>query len=197
MKTIKPTLLAIMLLFIGTINQSQAQISLGLNLGVGIPTGDMADVSKGGLSTGFGGELQGRYHVNDNFAFGLNIGYYNWGISATVPTGLTFKFTTLPVMGVVDFYLKRDGFRPFTGVELGYCNWTATVSGSIASLPVDISNTGSGIAFAPFFGGAYPISDNLDLFGKLKYFFAVTENSSNGASNLSYFALNVGASLKF
>src|SRR5690349_18463036 len=88
MKKITQAITAIILLTLGVSQHAQAQYwSVGLTGGVGVPLGDFGAKPKldligpnngtitgtADLGAGFG--LQARYHFNDNWAVGLNIGY--------------------------------------------------------------------------------------------------------------------------
>ncbi|MES2558616.1 MAG: outer membrane beta-barrel protein [Bacteroidota bacterium] len=186
---------AVVLLALGAGINANAQISVGVTGGVGIPMGDMGDDAKGGIKTGFGGELQGRYHLNDNMAVGLSLGYYSWG-TVEIP-GFTTSFTTMPIMGGFDYYFSTDDFKPFAGIELGYTTWSSEVSGEIFGIPFEASSSGGGLALAPVIGASYAINDQLDVFGRAKYFYGMTEDTGTGAPNLTYIGINAGVSMKF
>lgn len=191
----------LLMLTLGVCINSKAQLSAGLSGGIGLPMGDMGDKAKGGLATGFGGEIQGRYMLDDYMAVGLNVGFYNWGISATVPSGVTLTFTTMPIVGTFEYYFADDGFKPFAGVELGYTTWSAKAEGSVTVSGVTVnmssSNSGGGLAFAPCVGAAFGLSDAVDVFAKAKYMYGMTEDTGKGATNLTYVGINLGVSLKF
>lgn len=186
----------VVLLALGASINANAQFSVGLSGGLGIPMGDMGDETKGGIKTGFGVDLQGRYHINDNMAVGLNFAYYSWGTAISIP-GITASFTTIPIMGAFDYYFSTDDFKPFAGIEVGYTTWKTEVTGSFFGMPIDASSNGGGLAFAPVVGASYAINDQFDVFGKLKYFYGMTEDTDKGSPNLTYLGINAGVSMKF
>ncbi len=201
MKKITLSITAIILLALCVSNNANAQMSFGLTGGVGIPMGDMADKAKGDLGTGFGGTLQGRYHINDNMAIGLNIGYFSFA-PKDLPSGVTGSGTVMPISAAFDYYFMTDGFKPYVGIELGYMNSTYKASGS----GMDISASNGGIMFAPVIGAAYGVNDNLDILFNLKYMYGGTSGTVNTTvggttvpvdiATTTYIGINIGIQYK-
>ncbi len=195
-------LVAIVMLTLGVSSNANAQISVGLTVGAGIPMGDMADKAKADLGTGFGGTLQGRYHLNDNMAFGVNIGYYSFKPN-NIPAGFTASAPVLPISLAFDYYFMDEGFKPYAGLELGFVNATYKMSG----LGADISASKGGLMFAPVVGAAYGVSDNLDILLNFKYVYGMTAGTVNATvlgttvpvdiENTTYVGINLGVQMKF
>jgi opacity protein-like surface antigen len=176
-----------------TMFTSNAQISVGLTGGVGLPLGDFAAAA----STGIGGGLQGRYHLNDNLAIGLNFGYYTFsGISIDMgPQGkISTSFNIIPVTASCEYFFSDGDFKPFAALDLGMYSLGAKVDATASNgttLSAD-SPRENKFGFGIGAGAAYGLSDKFDLIGSVKYNTIVGDNS-----NLNWIGVNVGVSMKF
>ncbi len=176
----------------GSVLTSNAQISIGLTGGLGLPMGDFGKLA----STGFGGGLQGRYHVNDNLAVGLNLGYYTFG-GVSIDLGslgkISSSYNIIPITLSGEYYFSDGDFKPFAALDLGMyslgANVESTSNGVTTSADADrLNKFGFGIGA----GAAYGLSDNLDLISSVKY-----NTILDDASNLNWIGVNVGVSMKF
>lgn len=147
---------------------ASAQISVGAMGGVALPMGDMKDVAK--MKMGFGGGVAGAYALNENMSAGLSIGFYSF----TSEVSSDFTLTALPILGNFTYYLMTDGFKPFLTADVGLGMMTAKSSFFGVSTETKENAFGYGIGA----GAAYGISDQLDVFGSVKYSSYATTGSA-------------------
>ncbi|MDP4209337.1 MAG: OmpW family outer membrane protein [Bacteroidota bacterium] len=155
-----------------------AQIKLGANLGLSLPTGDFADACK----TGFGGSIMGKYAFSDKMAVGLNIGYYaNKAKDGVGGSDVTFSYT--PITASFQYFLGTEGFKPYVGADLGFYAAKFKVSS------VSVSQTVFG--FAPVVGFEYGLSESLSLDVNAKYHL-VSKASDISDKAFNFVGINVG-----
>ncbi len=198
-----PALVAMTMLTLSVCQKADAQISAGLTLGVGIPSGEFADKAKGGATTGFGGGLQGRYMINENFHAGIGLGYYTFtgpeaDLSGLGGPKITSNYTVMPITLSADYYFLTDDFKPFATIDLGMYRFGTKVESSaytssgvaIPAASADTSETKFGFGFG--LGAAYALADNFDLLGSIKY-----NSFSASSGTVGWIGINVGIAMKF
>lgn len=180
------TVVAIASLFVFT-TQSQAQVRVGATLGAGVPLGDFGDFAK----TGFGGSAHVKYFLSEQFALGLNIGYYSFGgedIEVTLPfigTTTIEGATTniIPVTVAAEYYFTSEGFKPYAGLDLGLY-----FSGSDAEDAEGESNFG----IAPTLGFSYGLNESIDLNVNAKYNMIFGEDAAGETATNAFLGINAG-----
>lgn len=189
-----------------TMFTSNAQISVGLTGGVGLPMGDFGDKAKLNLGTGFGGGITARYWLNEKMAVGLNASYFSFTPN-DIPSGATASMSVLPISAGFDYYFMEEGIKPFAGLELGIVNNSISSSSS----GIDVTGSKTGLIVAPVLGVAYGITDAIDVSLNAKYMYGMTDGKidltakGNGVSltqsqdyfNTTYVGVNLGVSYKF
>ena len=135
--------------------------AISAQLGLGIPTGDMADA----YGTGFC--LQGTYLylVSPQVRIGGTLGYKYFGLDHA-DGGLS----TIPLMFVARYDFPGSGVKPYMGGELGLHIWSVTVK--YQGLEV-FDDNGSDIGLTPMFGLLIPAGTMIiDLTARLDVVFS-------------------------
>ena len=213
MKKITRSITAIILLALGVSNHANAQISVGLTGGVGMPMGAFGAAPTvdfnnnnivGTAKTGYGGTLFGRYHINDNLAVGANITYLSFTSQAMSIPGfpdITGLFSTMSYSAAVEYYFMTEDIKPYAGIELGFLtnsgSFTQPAFGGSPAQTADVSS--NGLAFAPVVGLRYKLVDNLDVLLNIKYMMAFNEhkfdankNNDMGMPATTFLGINIG-----
>lgn len=158
-----------------------AQIKLGANLGLSLPTGDFGDSFK----AGFGGGVMGKYALNDKMAVGLNIGYYSHK-AKDAAGGSDVTFSYMPITGSFQYFLGTEGFKPYVGADLGFYSCKAkTPSVTYMGVTVGGTTTETDFGFAPVIGFEYGLSESLALDVNAKYHMISTSGSSTNAIGIN------------
>jgi outer membrane protein W len=147
-----------------------AQINVGANFLVGLPSGDWHKAGDESIiNTAFGGGIEGNYFVTEDIAVGLEVGYLAFGEKDDF--GLTF--TAIPITIKGEYYFLDDEFRPFVGLGIGYNLVTGKVT--IPALPPLIpeetttETTFNGLAISPRVGAIYQVSDLIGIVLNINY----------------------------
>ena len=138
---------------------ASAQINLGVNAGVQVPTAS-------GGKTAFGVGINGEYLIMPNIGVGANLGYYIFDRTEGVTSFV------MPIVLTGKYYILTDNFRPYGGVDLGFYRIGASGGGFSSSV------TKAG--FAPVAGFQFGFTDNLALDVNAKYTHILTEYESTG-----------------
>jgi len=142
-------------------------IRLGVDVGIGIPTGDFGK----SINTGFGGNAVLTYFLQRNLLFVGELGYWNFSKSEG---GVDLKFTTIPLNVGLHLRFAQSGLNPFVGLEtLLFFN---TLKSSYLSYSASDSETKFGIV--PLVGIAYGFSSGMEFRANLKYTVIFTEGSN-------------------
>ncbi len=206
MKKFTFSIASIIFLSLVTYNIAFAQledISVGANAGLAIPIGDFASVTKGGATMGFGGGLHAKRVVDEKLTVGLDFSYFSFGgtdIADPISSSSTkTTYSIIPISVFAQWYLTTEGFRPFVGLDLGYYmqTWKSDVTVSMFGINTTTPNvlTFNKVGVAAFVGGAYPLNEQIDVFGDLKYHY-ITEAIA-GAGPFSFIGVEVGVDYKF
>ena len=193
-----------------TMFTSNAQISVGLTGGLGLPMGDMAEKTKMNVGTGFGGGITARYWLNEKMAVGLNASYFSFKPN-DVPSGATASMTVMPISAAFDYYLMDEGFKPFVGLELGMINNSISITQTVSGVSAESTASKTGLLVAPVVGIAYSVTDAIDISLNAKYMYGMTDGKVdvttkfNGSSvtqsqdwyATTYVGINLGVSYKF
>ncbi|MFZ4796023.1 MAG: OmpW family outer membrane protein [Bacteroidia bacterium] len=189
---------------------ANAQISLGLTGGMGLPMGDMANKDKMDLGSGFGGGLTGRYFLNDNMAVGLNLSYFSFAVN-NIPSGATASYSNMPITAAFDYYFMDEGIKPYAGLEAGFIYSSIKTSQTVSGINVEVTGSKSGLLIAPVVGVAYGVNDALDIMLNAKYMYGMTSGkmdvtaTAGGQSqttsidwyDATFVNINLGVSYKF
>jgi len=192
-----------------TMFTSNAQISVGVTGGLGLPMGDMASKDKMNIGNGFGGGITARYWLNEKMAVGLNASYFSFTPN-DIPSGFTASIGVMPITAAFDYYILEDGIKPFVGLEFGMINVSPKVTGTFSGVGIESTASKTGLLVAPVIGVAYGITDAIDISLNAKYMYGITDgkidftNKTGGSSktesqdwfNTTYVGINLGVSYK-
>lgn len=189
---------------------SNAQISVGLTGGMGLPMGDMADKAKMSADLGFGGGITARYWLNEKMAVGLNASYFSFGVQ-DLPSGVTASIAVMPITAAFDYYFMEDGIKPFVGLELGMINVSPKSNQTSNGLNFEATASTTGLLVAPVVGVTYGITDAIDISLNAKYMYGMTDGKIDFTTKApgysktdsqdwyatTYVGINLGVSYKF
>lgn len=163
---------------------TQAQFKVGLTVGPQIPMGDFGDA----YNIGFGGNVVGKYMLNDNMAIGLNIGYNSFGSDVD---GVSSSM--MPITALYEYHFGENEFKPYIGADLGLYNYSWKMEIDMPFVgKTKIDDSKMYFGFAPTAGVLYGLSDKFGLCGNVKYHIITTEGSSS-----SFLGINVGGIFSF
>ena len=170
----KTLTLSTIFLFCMCINDTKAQVSLGVNLG-------MFNGLSSDSDTRFGLNISSKKSINEKIRIGANIGYYfkSYDFSGTKLTAFT-----MPITGLFEYSLNKRYFSPYIGSDIGIYRFGLSGEGET------IAKAYFGLASVVGFN--YKLSDKLLLNGNLKYNSIFTEGESTSA-----ISINAGISYKF
>ncbi len=161
------SVLVVLVLFTSLIN-AQGKISLGVNGGAAIPTGDFGD----DFDLGWGGNALFVYHISPNADITGSAGYLFWNAKdAEDGTAINVTFSSIPVMIGARYLFGKEKFFGYGSAELG-------VHFTTLDLPeVDLGEgeTFGGSESNTYFGWAlgagvlYKINEKIDLDLSAKY----------------------------
>lgn len=152
-----------------------SKMSLGGDIGLGIPTGDFSD----GANTGFGLNGVFSYFIQRDLVLTGSIGYWSFGLKESSEN---FKgtFTTIPLNAGIQYRFSAGGFYPFIGAE----TFLFFNSVSVEFLGYKSSDSETKFGFVPLVGGAFKIAPNMEFRVNLKYTIIFTEDSNTTYLNL-------------
>jgi len=132
----------------GDVTSKNSWLKLGVNIGV--PFGDLSDVSNFTL----GAELKGQLMETKHWGIGLTTGYNHF-----FPKSGFSNFGTIPLGAFVRYYPKSTGF--FAGVDAGYSFITGVpdATGGVYARPQLGYHNYSWNVFA-FYNGIFRNTDN-------------------------------------
>ena len=143
-------------------------LELGINLGAGIPVGDISDAFGGGLAW----NINGYYGVSDELSAGLEIGAttFNSSINSGFGFDPDFTLTEFIAVGRYQFY-EKDELSIGAGLGLGLYSGSGN----------------SELGLSPRFYGSYMLTDEIGLTANIPFNLIITESSFN------YLQIRVGA----
>ena len=166
MKKLLPFIL--ILLFISPLTFAQSKMSLGVNAGVALPTGDFGKIFK----TGFGGNAVSFYNLSPALDLTGSVGYLTW----TAKDSDDLTFSSIPIfVGARYSFVSRAAFIPYGVFELGLHSWTTkmTIFGS------SFDESGSDFGYALGGGFFYALSRSSKLDAGVKYMTISGEGGSD------------------
>lgn len=143
----------------------QEQMSIGGDLGLALPTGDLGNSAK----TGFGISASWNYFINPQLSFGVLLGYTSFG------GGSGFSFSSVPLnAGIYYRFTKGGTVKPYLGLEtllyfLGISYSDGFSSGSTSETK---------FGFTPVFGIAFPVEKELEVRINAKYSIVMSSGSN-------------------
>ncbi|MBP2833642.1 hypothetical protein J8281_15710 [Aquimarina sp. U1-2] len=109
----KKQVLFIFVAFLG-LTAAQAQVKLGFGLGYAVPSGDIADITDGGLSA----HLELGYGVTEDID--VSILYHGEFLVGADSDGVSYDAVALGSYLVNGrYYFRKEGFRPYGSLGLG------------------------------------------------------------------------------
>ncbi|MFZ4400280.1 MAG: outer membrane beta-barrel protein [Bacteroidales bacterium] len=158
-------------------SKSNAQINLGLDLGIAVPTTtSFSDIFK----TGFGSSVIGEFFINKKMSVGVNFGYYSFTGNESVIGESGWSWTFVPITANYKFFFKEDGFKPYISAGLGL--YALTMQQKINSYTQSYSENKFGLY--PSIG--FMIGEKIKWCANLKY------NYVNDA-DADFISINAGA----
>ena len=176
------------ILFVGALvlaTAMSAQINVGANFLIGLPSGDWGD----GVNTGFGGVIEGNYLINDDLSVGLEIGFASFGVE--VGDG---SISQIPITAKVEYFFLEDEFRPFVGLGLGYYAGNTKIT-----IPFFGEQTASmgGFGITPRVGALYQVSDLVGLVLNIQYNLLLSQSvegeSIDSDARTNFIGIGIGA----
>ncbi|HKK63336.1 MAG TPA: hypothetical protein VJ951_12300 [Bacteroidales bacterium] len=160
-------LLSIAAIFCFSSLSNAQEIEVGLNLGLGIPVGDIGEA----YGSGFAWNINGYYGISDKLSAGLEIGSTTFNSSINSPFGgfdIDFSLTEFIAVGRYKFY-DKEKLSLGAGMGLGL-----------------YSNSGSELGISPRVYGSYMLTDEIGLTANIPFHLLLTEGS------LNYMQIRVG-----
>lgn len=149
---------------------ASAQINVGANFLVGIPSGAWNDPAV--VNNAFGGGIEGNYFVTEDLAVGVEVGYL--AFAEKDESGATVTIIPIQIKG--EYYFLDDAFRPFVGLGIGYNivnNKIVTPEINIPPFPVipesTVEGTVNGFGISPRVGALYQVSDLIAIVLNINY----------------------------
>ncbi|MCB0730200.1 MAG: outer membrane beta-barrel protein [Ignavibacteriae bacterium] len=163
-------ILAVLFLFMGTVNAQQGQMHLGAGLELGLPIGDWSDAA----GTGIGGTARFEYAFNSQIVGMLTAGYISFGGDEV--GGFSYSYSAIPFLPGVKYY-----FQPglYGMAELGLHFFSVDIEypeGFGSFFAVDGSSSSSEFSLCLGAGYETKVGDNLILDANVK--FAVVSNAN-------------------
>lgn len=154
-----------------TVSQ-QNQVSLGVQLGVGIPMGDFGDA----VNTGFGFQGLFGYALAPSLDLRITAGYFSFGGPEFKEAGGTIEtsISDIPLLAGISYKLTKSGVTPYIGAEAGLHYLTTSADAkAITGDEVTISSSSSEFGVGVFAGLMLPVSQKLSVIfdGKFNYIF--------------------------
>jgi len=182
------SVLVVLVLVSGLIN-AQGKISIGVNGGAAIPTGDFGD----GFDLGWGGNALFVYHINPNVDLTGSAGYITWSGKDSINA----TYSSIPVLLGIKYLFGKEKVHGYGSAELGV---------HFTTLDLPVVDLGEGETFGgtesnTYFGWAlgagllYNISDKVDIDFSAKYNMILVgeENSYDQKStSVDYFSVMLG-----
>jgi len=166
-----------------------SMMTIGVNVGYGLPMGDFADGYDGGLSVG----LNGCYMFTDMYGLELGVDWITFAANEDMVGDLDVKWQYIPV--TADFLAKfpAGNFSPYIKGGVGYYFGSATGD----DVPDDTEgendfgiNVGGGIQV--------PFAETMMFDVGAGYHYVMTEEDDvEGSYNLTYVAIKAGIGMKF
>lgn len=165
---------------------------IGIQAGLGIPTGDFKDLTKAKL--GFGGVATYFYQMSEiPVLFTGSVGYYTFKtdeITAPAPLVGTLSQTIsfVPIQVGARYSFMKEGFMPYVMAEVGYSIGNSSVDGTgIFASGSSSTDIGSHASISPGLGFMYKMGTNINLDVNAKY-----NMIFDSGSTLSYVGVNAG-----
>lgn len=178
----------LMLVVALSVMSASAQIKVGANAGLQVPTEDCAKL-------GFGGAISGEYLLlNESLGVGLNVGFYAFGGESYEEDGIEISGSSflIPVALTGRYYFLTEAIRPYAGVDLGLYNLGYKITAKFMGESASDTETVSKFGLAPVIGLQYGLSSALALDVNAKYNLIFTEGKST-----NIIGFNVGVVYKF
>lgn len=160
----------------------KSNITLGGQLGVGIPTGSFSD----NIGMGFGVTGTFLYNLQPKLYLVGHIGYQRFGYksSTTVESG---GYNIIPIVGGARYELGEGNFIPYVQGEMGFYFMSWSISKTSYFGSTEYSDSESQFGMAPSVGFTLPLTPTMMLDANLKYNMIFTD-----VVNTTYIGLNAG-----
>ncbi|WP_128755314.1 OmpA family protein [Aquimarina sediminis] len=169
---------------------TNAQVKLGFGLGYAFPSGDIADITDGGIS----GHLELGYGVTEDIDVSLMY-QGDFLVGADVNTGVGQVSYGAVALGsyLVNgrYYFKKEGFRPYGSLGIGLTN-IGSIDIETTGSDLEVSASSSNFAIRPAVGFKYGV-----LNVNAAYLNAGKIGEGNGEATVSDFTVNVGLLFTF
>lgn len=144
-------------------------MTIGGDIGLAMPTGDAGDA----LETGFGFNGVFSYFINPQLIVTGNIGYWSFSVKGST-SGASATFSTIPVLGGIQYRFNTSKFQPFVSAEtlMFFNSWSVSYGGMSGS------ESKTEFGFVPGVGAAFPVSPTVEIRAMLKYNIIFTSGSN-------------------
>ncbi|MCK9329956.1 MAG: outer membrane beta-barrel protein [Candidatus Cloacimonetes bacterium] len=161
------------------------QLSFGGNVAIALPMGDFGDV----VDTGFGLNLRGNYHLENNPALvpTFSIGYLMWsGEESFGSVKWEYNYSCVPVKGGAKYFFADTGV--YGMLELGLYFFSIEVEVPMSDwksqkASMTVSDDETEFGFAPGIGYQHNLNEKLTLDAFLQY---------EKAGDVDYLSINLG-----
>jgi len=174
MKKITTTFTALFLAAFFISHESNAQVSVGADLG-------MFKTFTEGSEAQLGFNFNLGYSINDQTRVGVNLGYY---MKSYDFLGSNLTSFTMPITALFEYSFSDNDFSPYAGAEIGIYRF------GVSGLGETIASGYFGLA--PNVGVKYKLSDNISINSNIKYHYILSEVESTSA-----FGINAGVLYNF
>lgn len=169
-------------------SQGKGQFMLGANAMVGIPTGDIGEISNTGF--GFGAELKG--FVSDRISLGAELSLISFPvkeefideITGGMSSDLSESHQFTSILADFNILFASEGFRPYIGAATGLYMWK--VKATTAGITIT-SDSFTKLGIGPELGFLASLSTKLDLKMAGRYNIVFDETG-----NATYFTVQGG-----
>lgn len=156
--------LLFVLMLIGFTSNSNAQISLGVGGGIGLPMGNFGDVAE----MGFGGLVRGEYPMSDDMNLTFTTGYLMFGGKELGVPGASVKssWSAIPLLAGAKYFFG-DGL--YGMAEVGLNMLTVKVEMDLLGSKFESDASESKIGYSAGVGYELPLGDAMKLDLGVKY----------------------------
>ena len=164
--------------------ESAAQLKVGVNGGVGFPTGDLGSFSKVGYNVGISAEY---LLLEKKLGLGISADLNNFNFRYLPSSGST-KLSAIALL--LKYYFATESVRPFVGLTAG--EYLVKITDYANTYPGSKLNPG----LAPVGGFAFQLNEQVDFSLTAKYN-VVFSSTYYGSSTFTFLTINAGIALTF
>lgn len=150
---------------------TNAQMAVGIQGSLALPTGDVGDL----YDMGFGGTGTFLYSVTPEIQVTGSVGYLMFS-GKDLYDG--FDFSIIPIMVGGRYNFEAGSVKPYVSAEVGLAMSSMSGEVSFYGYTYEVDESGSDFAIAPGAGIVIPVSPNVGVDVNAKYIMVMTEGTS-------------------